>query len=68
MPLKQKGRQPYSLKRIGEELRKLGYNRIIIKSDQEPAIISVITEVGKLRAIAGGGKYIVEIVRMILND
>ena len=27
---------------------------ILVKSDQEPAIMSVVTEVGRVRAVAGG--------------
>ena len=33
---------------------------VVVKSDQEPAIMSVVKEVGRLRAAAGGGKYIIE--------
>ena len=33
---------------------------LIVKSNQEPAICSIVTEVGRLRAVAGGGRYIVE--------
>jgi hypothetical protein len=33
---------------------------IIVKSDQEPAITSIVAEVGRVRAAAGGGRYIIE--------
>ena len=34
----QKGNCAYAIKRLSEDLGSLGYNRIILKSDQEPAI------------------------------
>ena len=43
------------MKEVGVE-----YGDLTVKSDQEPAIQKVIEDVGKLRAIAGGGKYVVE--------
>ena len=36
------------------------YGDLVVKSDQEPAIQKVVEDVGKLRAAAGGGKYIPE--------
>ena len=33
--MKQKGVEEYSVKRVVDVIRKLGYNRIILKSDQE---------------------------------
>ena len=33
---------------------------IVAKSDQEPAIVSIVSEVGRIRAAEGGGRYIVE--------
>ena len=33
---------------------------LIVRSDQEPAITSLVNEVGRLRGAAGGGKFIVE--------
>lgn len=52
----------YIAKRVIAFLREIGceYNDLIVKSDQEPAIVSVISEVARLRAMAGGGKFIVE--------
>ena len=32
----------------------------IVKSDQEPSIFSIVDEVGKMRAMEGGGRWIVE--------
>ena len=43
------------LKEVGCE-----YNDIIVKSVLEPAIISIVNEVARLRAAAGGGKFVVE--------
>ena len=34
---------------------------MIHKSDQEPAILALVTEVGRVRAAAGGGKYLPEL-------
>ena len=34
----QKGNCPYAVKRLSEDIGALGYNRIVLKSDQEPAI------------------------------
>ena len=36
-----KGNEPYSIKRAGEEIRKLGYRKIIIKTDQESSIMAL---------------------------
>ena len=33
---------------------------LIVRSDQEPAITSLVNEVGRLRGAAGGGRFIVE--------
>ena len=33
---------------------------VVAKSDQEPAITSIVSEVGRIRAASGGGSYIVE--------
>ena len=33
---------------------------VIVKSDNEPAITSIIAEVGRMRAASGGGRWIVE--------
>ena len=36
------------------------YTDIIVKSDNEPALVSVVDGVGRLRAIRGGGRMAVE--------
>jgi hypothetical protein len=43
-------------------LREIGCEScdVIVKSDNEPAITSIISEVGRMRAATGGGKWIVE--------
>ncbi len=43
-------------------MREVGceHGDVIVKSDQEPAMTSILTEVGRMRAVAGGGRYIVE--------
>ena len=43
------------LKEIGCE-----FGDIIAKSDQEPAVMAVVKDVGRMRAAEGGGKYVVE--------
>ena len=43
------------LKEIGCE-----FGDLIAKSDQEPAVMVVVSDVGKLRSALGGGKYITE--------
>ena len=52
----------YIAKRVVAFLAEVGcmHNDIVVKSDQEPAICSIINEVGRLRAAAGGGRFIVE--------
>jgi hypothetical protein len=48
--------------RVAAFLREIGCSHcdIIAKSDQEPAITSIVAEVGRVRAADGGGRYIVE--------
>jgi hypothetical protein len=43
-------------------LREIGCEAcdVIVKSDNEPAIASIIAEVGRMRAASGGGRWIVE--------
>ena len=43
------------MKEVGNE-----YGDIVVKSDQEPAITSIVAEVGRVRAAGGGGRYVVE--------
>ena len=38
--LKRRGANSYAIKRLGQEIRRLGYPKVILKSDQEPAIKS----------------------------
>ena len=37
----EKGRHPHAIKRLGERLDELGYRRMILKSDDEPAIVAL---------------------------
>ena len=57
-----KSRDIFIAKRVVAFLREIGCKQgvIVVTSDQEPAIISVVTEVGRVRAAAGGGRFIVE--------
>ena len=45
-------------KRVVAFLREIGAEQgdLIVKSDQEPAIMSIVTEIGRIRAAAGGGE------------
>ena len=49
-------------RRVVEFLREIGleHNDIVVKSDQEPAITTIVSEVGRVRLASGNGKYIVE--------
>ena len=37
----EKGRHPHAVKRLGERIEELGYRKIILKSDDEPAIVAL---------------------------
>jgi hypothetical protein len=52
----------YVARRVMAFLVEVGcqYGDIIVRADQEPAIACIVNEVGRLRAIAGGGRYVVE--------
>lgn len=49
-------------RRLMAWLRELGveFNDIIVKSDNEPALVSMVEAWGRLRAVKGGGKMVVE--------
>jgi hypothetical protein len=49
-------------RRIVSFLREIGceHGSIVVKSDQEPAIMAIVTDVGRVRAATGSGKYVVE--------
>ena len=49
-------------RRVVALLREIGCVQcdIVVKSDQEPAIAAIVSEVGRVRAASGGGRYIVE--------
>ena len=52
----------YISERIVAFLHETGclHGDIIVRSDQEPAVMSIIEEVGKIRAQRGGGRFVVE--------
>ena len=52
----------YITKRVVGFLREIGclYSDLIVKTDQEPAVKSIVEGVGKAKAADGSGKYIVE--------
>ena len=52
--IKEKGVHDYAVDRLELEIRNLGYKRLILKSDQEAAIMSVVGEVIRMRAANGG--------------
>ncbi len=43
----QKGAHPYAAKRIAQELRFLGYRRLILKGDQEPAMTALLEAIAR---------------------
>jgi hypothetical protein len=49
-------------RRAVDFLREIGLEHadMIVKSDQEPAIIAIVSEIGRVRSASGNGKYIVE--------
>lgn len=60
LPTKSTG--TYAASRVMAFMKEVGceYGDLTIKSDQEPAILSTIADIGKLRAAGGGGKYVIE--------
>ena len=42
--VKRKSESSYSVKKVSDIIKRLGYSKIIIKSDQEPSLISRIRE------------------------
>jgi hypothetical protein len=57
-----KGSEQYTVDRIVAFLSEVGclHGDVICKSDQEPAVRSLVDAVGRCRAISGSGKWIVE--------
>ena len=57
-----KGKGVFIAKRIVAFMREIVCEQgdVTIKSDQEPAMRAIITEVGRVRAAAGGGRMVVE--------
>ena len=60
MPGKNTGK--FIAKRIAAFMREVGceHGPITVKSDQEPAMKAIVNEVGRLRAVAGGARLVVE--------
>ena len=48
--VQKKGLDPYAVEAIGKEIGNSGFNRVIIKSDQEPAIRKLLEAVKNERA------------------
>ena len=44
-----KGKHPYAIRRMPQDLKNFGYKRIILKSDQEPAIKELTEHVKRER-------------------
>ncbi len=42
-----KGMDPYAVKRVAQSLKQLGYPKVDLKTDQEPAILKLIEAVGR---------------------
>ena len=47
--IEEKGENPYAIKRLGQDIGMLGYNRIVLKSDGEPAIVALKAAVKRER-------------------
>ena len=52
----------YVAKRVAGFLREVGclHGDMVVKSDQEPALRSVVEDVGRLKAVDGSGRYVAE--------
>ena len=52
----------YISKRVMAFMKEIGceFGDLVVKSDQEEALVPIISDVGKLRAANGGGKFIIE--------
>ena len=44
-----KGHDPHAIKMVGREVRLAGYNRLILKSDQEPSVLELLEAVKRER-------------------
>ena len=57
-----KGKGVFIAKRVVVFMREIGCEQgdVTIRSDQEPAMKAIITEIGRVRAAAGGGRMVVE--------
>ena len=44
-----KGRDPYAIKEVGQQIENMGYNSLVVKSDQEPSIKELIRGVRRER-------------------
>lgn len=61
-PVPSKSTGTFVAKRVIAFLSEIGclHGDVVVRSDQEPAMVAVVNEVGRLRAAAGGGRWIVE--------
>jgi len=57
-----KSAERFVIRRVLAFLTEVGcmHKDVIVKSDQEPSIASIVNEIGKMRAMEGGGRWIVE--------
>ncbi len=61
-PVPSKSTGEYVAKRVLAFMKEVGckHGDMTVKSDQEPAVVSVLNKVGELRAAEGGGKMVSE--------
>ena len=52
----------YISKRVVAFMKGLGvvHGEVLVRSDQEPAMKAILSEVGRVRAAEGGGRYVME--------
>ncbi len=57
-----KSTNTYITKRIVAFMKEIGvvHGDVLVKTDQEPAIMAIIEEAGRVRAAEGGGRYVIE--------
>jgi hypothetical protein len=57
-----KSTNTYITRRIVAFMKEIGvvHGDVLVKTDQEPAIMAIIEEGGRVRAAEGGGRYVIE--------
>jgi hypothetical protein len=57
-----KSTNTYIARRIVAFMKEIGvvHGDVLVKTDQEPAIMAIVEEAGRVRAAEGGGRYVIE--------